>query len=83
MRKTAKRVKLGLNKLQGRVAEVSYAAGQINAGKNIKRTGRGSDFKVDGKLVEVKSSSKARLSKLQKETQKKNKGKYKVKRIGV
>ena len=72
-----------MNKLKGRTAEVSFALGQTVAGKNIKKTGRGHDYKVGKTYYEIKSSQKAPLSPLQKKNKKKLKGRFKEFRFGV
>jgi len=89
LKKQKKRMILNQNKFRGNLAEQMYFMGATFQGKKVTRKAHGSDYieqKVNifgkpvgpKKLVEVKSSSTAPLTKLQKETQKKNKGKYKV-----
>jgi len=79
------------NKRQGLTAENSYRTKAFTEGKKLIRTGKGHDFvaqqvdvfgKTFGKktFIEVKSG-KAKQSKLQKETQAKNKDNYQVERI--
>lgn len=89
--KIRKQNRLALNKMKGKFEENLSAAGWASKGYDVKRTGRGSDFEVtkknfftgkveDKRLVEVKSG-KAKLSKLQKKTQKSTKN-YTVDRRG-
>ena len=91
-RKLAKRMTLNNNKLKGSMAESNYVMGRRLQGYDVQRTGHGHDFverKVDmwsGKkgsktYVEVKSSSTAPLSDLQKKTKKKSSN-YRVVRPG-
>jgi hypothetical protein len=85
--KQRKRRKLAEARRKGKAGEEAYKFQAMLQGKEVKRTGRGHDFKettrnlwtgkVRTKYVEVKTG-KARLSKLQKRTKKKKKGAYKV-----
>lgn len=76
---------------RGRQAENIYATSQKAIGNSVRRTGRGSDFAVTAtdcwgrpvgktKLVEVKTG-KAKTSRLQKATKKKNPKNYEVVRF--
>ncbi len=77
LQKQRARARLGFNKMRGKMGEDTYKMQSQMAGKEVQRTGRGSDFrerKVDPwtgkkgpwKLVEVKSSATAPVSHLQK-----------------
>jgi hypothetical protein len=89
-KKELKREVLDENRRKGKAAEDAYRMSATLRGVEVERTGKGHDFvererdlwtgKVKRtKKVEVKSSSTAPLSKLQKKTKKK--GNYKVERI--
>jgi hypothetical protein len=86
-------MRIGVNKMRGKMAEEVFVMQHRMAGDEVKRTGRGSDYEVrkgnllNGKkgpriLYEVKSSSTAPLSPLQKKTQRKFGSRYKVSRPG-
>lgn len=88
-KKERKRTVLEENKQRGRMQEAIFEMGERAMGNEVIRTGKGHDYKVrkrdpwTGKVksthyVEVKSSSKAPVSKLQKKTKKKLQGRYKV-----
>lgn len=89
LKKEKKRMTLGLNKFKGKFTEQSYVTSAILQGKKVTRKAHGSDY-IEQKLdlwgnpkgkkiyVEVKSSSTAKLSTLQKKTKAKKKGSYKV-----
>jgi hypothetical protein len=88
LQKQRRRAQLNQNKMQGKFAEYNFVTSAKMRGHRVKRKPYGSDYEIQktdffgrpkGKkrLVEVKSG-KAKLSKLQKKTKKKNKGKYKV-----
>lgn len=88
IRKFKKRLTLASNRFTGNLKEKTYSVAAQAGGKEVQRTGKGSDYrerKVDlltgkkgrWKYVEVKSGG-AKLSKLQKKTKKKMGGKYKV-----
>ncbi len=89
--KPNKRAQVRTNQQAGKKSEEAYRYDALFHGKHTERTGRGSDFKetkghmLKGKqgrptYVEVKSGG-ARLSPLQKETQKKKRN-YRVERRG-
>ncbi len=76
LQKQRARARLGFNKMRGKMGEDTYKMQSQMSGKEVQRTGRGSDFrerKVDlltgkkgpWKLVEVKSSATAPVSPLQ------------------
>ncbi len=86
LRKISKRMTLANNMFQGKLAEDLFVLSETSKGNKVERTGRGSDFKVTkrdiitgksggSRLVEVKSSSTAPVSKLQQKTLKKHNGK--------
>jgi len=90
MKKQKKQMILANNRMRGRMAEENYVTSRRMQGYDVRRTGRGSDYeerKVDmwtGRrgpktLVEVKSSSSAPVSKLQKKTKRKS-SRYRVER---
>lgn len=64
----------------GRATEKWWETGQKTGGKKVKRTGRGSDYRIGGTHYELKTG-RAKLSKLQKKTKKKKGKKYKVVRV--
>lgn len=80
-KKEQKRDILEENKRKGKAAEDRFVFEQTMQGREVERTGRGSDFRVrerdwtgrvtSSKLKEVKSSSTAPVSKLQKKGVKK------------
>jgi len=83
-KKDAKRLKLELNKMRGKLAEDVYETFRPAQGYEIKRKPRGSDYEerrvnpLTGRrgprtLVEIKSTRTAPMSKLQKKTKKKTK----------
>lgn len=81
--KMKKRVRLNLSQMRGKIGEDTYKMQSQMRGNEVQRTGRGHDFRErkagsKGKwnYVEVKSSSTATVSKLQKKGVKK--GKVKV-----
>lgn len=87
LKKFRKALRLKGNKMTGKMMEDNYKLARSLQGYEVKRTGRGHDFverKVDWltgrkgprKYVEVKSSSTAPLSRLQKKIKKK--GNYEV-----
>lgn len=88
-KKDRKRAILAENRQRGRLHEDIYGLGERASGKEVVRTGKGHDYKVrerdpwTGKVkrtyyAEVKSSREASVSKLQKKTKKKLKGRYKI-----
>jgi hypothetical protein len=88
-KKQRKRRVLEENKRRGRAAEVQVEMRYRMNGYEMERTGRGHDFKatkrdiITGRVthrehVEVKSSSTAPVSPLQKETKKKKGSRYRV-----
>ena len=90
-KKELKREVIDENRRKGKAAEEAYRMSAALRGVDVERTGRGHDFVErerdlwTGKVKrttykEIKSSSTAPLSKLQKKTKKK-KGNYKVERI--
>ena len=90
-KKDRKRATIRQNQAQGKMREAMYEMGARASGKEVIRTGRGHDYKErerdpwTGKVkktryVEVKSSRKAPVSKLQKKMKKKYKGRYVVDR---
>jgi len=89
-KKERKRVIIRDNQRKGRAAEDAVRMDYILRGYEVKRTGKGHDFRVrkrdlftgkvvESKVVEVKSG-KSNLSKLQQKTKKK-KSNYKVERV--
>lgn len=87
-KKQIKREVLAENRMRGRAAENSYVTRAQLAGYEVERTGRGHDFRVrkrdmlTGRVTysgvrEIKSSSTAPVSKLQRKTKKKQSN-YKV-----
>lgn len=90
-KKNKKKETLIWNKVRGQMAEDNFAATERIKGNTVERKPRGRDFKVTerdpwtGKAqrtvhVEVKSSSTAPLSKLQKRTKKRLGNRYRVER---
>lgn len=88
-RKQIKREVISENRRKGSAAEENAKFNAMLQGIEYERTGRGHDFKayktniITGKKTflgyrEIKSSLTAPLSELQKKTQKKMKGKYKI-----
>jgi len=89
--KFRKRNTLAQNRMNGRMAENSFVMSQRLQGNIVERTGRGHDYKVTRQdiwtghtgrptYVEVKSSSTAPLSDLQKRRQAQMGSRYKVHR---
>jgi hypothetical protein len=89
-KKEIKREVLSENKAQGRAGEQTVRAKYAMQGYETERTGRGHDFRarkrdfvtgrvIESKVVEVKTG-KAKLSKLQRKT-KKRQSNYKVERV--
>ena len=89
-KKQKKREVIADNRAKGKAAEEQYELMSTFEGKEVVRTGRGSDYRerkrdpwtgrvTSSRLVEVKSG-KAKLSKLQRKTKKK-KSNYTVKRV--
>lgn len=86
--KQRKKEKMANVRRQGKAGEEDFRRGRELWGEKVKRTGKGHDFKVTktdlltGKktsyYAEIKTGREAKLSKLQKKTQKKLGGKYKV-----
>lgn len=82
-KKQIKRENLEHNKRTGEDGEFRFEVGRMMEGKEVERTGRGSDYRVRerdiygkvkrSRLYEVKSSSTAPVSKLQKKNIKKKK----------
>ena len=88
-KKDRKRYTIAQNRERGKMSEVMFELGERASGREVIRTGKGHDYKVVSRnpwtnkvtkteYVEVKSSRKAPVSKLQKKTMKKMKGRYKV-----
>jgi len=87
-KKERKRAVLADNKARGKIGQDFTEVRYVIGGYETKKTGRGSDFRairrdpltgkiIESKLVEVKTGG-AKLSKLQKKTRRKKKGKYVV-----
>jgi hypothetical protein len=90
-RKGKKRATLQESKITGKAAEEIIKSKYELYGYSVKRTPKGKDYDVvlrnpvtsrviEHKQIEVKSG-KAKLSPLQKETQKQHRGSYKVERV--
>ena len=89
--KKSKRQQIRDNAVQGRNGEEQVKSKYEWNGYSVKRTGRGSDYKVtkrnwlsgknETKYVEVKTGKNAKLSPLQKKKKKQYGGRYKVERV--
>jgi hypothetical protein len=88
-KKDKKRFILAQNRDKGKMSEAMFELGEKASGREVIRTGKGHDYKVRHKnpwtgkttkteYVEVKSSRRAPVSKLQKKTQKKMKGTHTI-----
>jgi len=77
-KKQKKRETLSVSRFRGQAQEDEFVAFNTFQGKAVKRTGRGSDYKIGKTYYEIKSSRTAPLSRLQKRTRKRLKGRYKV-----
>lgn len=83
-RRIGRNLKLAMNKNKGRVGEIAFVLNKTIQGKKVKRTGKGSDYKIGKTHYEIKTGSKARLSPRQKAKKKKvGNRRYKVVRQGL